>query len=459
MSRVSLVLTAPIGNRLKALAQLDRESGAILLARVIEAADGSIRLLAHRLEEVPEDAYETRTDRELLIASAGYVPALSKAEETNSVAIWLHTHPGSGSIPLMSDHDEIVNDSLNDLFRMRTGSSFYGAMVIAHDEGDISFYGFLDTGEQRFEIERLISVGERMQVAWSYSSSHRDDQHELFDRNVRAFGGAIQRTIGDIRIAIVGVGGTGSAVAEQLVRLGARQLHLIDPDELSLSNVSRVYGSTPEDVGTAKVEVIGNHLTSVAPDANITRTIGTITKEAIARQLADADIIFGCTDDNAGRAILSRLPSYALVPVIDCGVVLSSNANNQLTSIDGRVTVVTPTSPCLVCRGRIDLTRAAAERMSAEEHSSLVEEGYAPALPGVEPAVVAYTTAVAAAAVNELLERLIGFGPDPVPGELLLRLHERDLSTNRGRSKPNHYCIDPDKLGLGITSPFLEMTW
>ena len=42
------------------------------------------------------------------------------------------------------------------------------------------------------------------------------------------------------------VGGTGSAVIEQLVRLGVRRLHLFDPDILTASNLTRVYGSSTE---------------------------------------------------------------------------------------------------------------------------------------------------------------------------------------------------------------------
>ena len=82
------------------------------------------------------------------------------------------------------------------------------------------------------------------------SYRHRPQQVDAeFDRSVRAFGGAIQSAISKLRFAIVGNGGTGSAVAEQLVRLGARDLILFNPDSLETSNLTRVYGSTRVDVG------------------------------------------------------------------------------------------------------------------------------------------------------------------------------------------------------------------
>jgi molybdopterin/thiamine biosynthesis adenylyltransferase len=234
---------------------------------------------------------------------------------------------------------------------------------------------------------------------------------------------------------------------------------LIDPDVLSDSNVTRVYGSTPSDVGRSKVDVLAEHLLCIAPGCGAGHIQGTITDEAVAHKLTSCDIVFGCTDDNAGRLVLSRLSSYYLMPVIDLGVLLSSIAGT-LQGVDGRVTVLFPGGACLVCRGRIDLARAQAEQMPATERESLQAEGYAPELGNIEPAVVPFTSMVASAAVAELLERFIGFGPDSEPGEILIRFHDREVSTNSRAPNPRHYC-DPKagQLGLGDRTPFLGLTW
>src|SRR5262249_55510661 len=111
-------------------------------------------------------------------------------------------------------------------------------------------------------------------------------------------------------------------------------------------------------------------------------------------------------------------------------------------------------------RGRIDVARAAAELLTPEERVRREDEGYAPALGRTEPAVVTFTTMVGATAVSELLERLIGYGPDPRPSEVLLRYHDREISTNVVSPRDGHYCDSSSgKLGIGITTPFLEQTW
>ena len=239
-----------------------------------------------------------------------------------------------------------------------------------------------------------------------------------------------------------------------------RHLHLFDPDTLTASNLTRVYGSFPEDIGKPKVDVSASHVGRIAPDAEVISAQDTITMEGTAKLLLDADVVFGCTDDNAGRLVLSRVASYLLTPVIDCGVLLSSGGGGQIDGIYERVTVLAPRAACLVCRNRIDLQRAAAEMLAPDEHQRLADEGYAPALAGVEPAVVAFTTQVPAAAVSELLERLIRYGPEPAPTEVLLRAHEREVSTNDQDPREGHYCHPGvGKLGIGVTEPFLEQTW
>jgi hypothetical protein len=141
-------------------------------------------------------------------------------------------------------------------------------------------------------------------------------------------------------------------------------------------------------------------------------------------------------------------------------VLLTGGEAGVLEGIDGRVTVLIPEEACLVCRDRIDLARASSELLTPEERIRRVDEGYAPALGRTEPAVVTFTTAIAAIAVSELLERLIGYGPDPRPNEVLFRCHDREISTNIARPRDRHYCHPlSGKIGIGLTQPFLEQTW
>jgi hypothetical protein len=460
MNSTTLVVPEFIAEQVRSVLGLEVETGGVILARLVLAPDGDIRLLATDFRLVPDEAYERRERSELFITSDGYVPALGVAEETGTVPIWFHTHPGEGASPRPSRRDGRVDAELADLFRLRSGSDYYGALIVSHRGAGVTFTGHLESAEEeRINIDRLFIVGPRFGLMWS-DLSDQEPLTSFFDRNIRAFGGEVQRVLNDLHIAVIGCGGTGSAVAEQLVRLGVRRLLLMDPDTLSDSNITRVYGSQTEDIGRPKVDVLADHLRRISPEADIRVCAGMLTSEANARQMVGVDLVFGCTDDNAGRLVLSRFATYMLAPVIDCGVLMTSDLDGRLSGIHGRVTLLYPGAACLVCRHRVDLARASSELLTPEERVRRVDEGYAPALEGVEPAVVAYTTMVAAAAVGELLERLIGYGPDEVPSEILLRIHDREVSTNQQEPRERHYCHPASgKLGRGLTEPFLEQTW
>lgn len=456
----TLVLPQQIAAEIDAAARSSVETAGVFIASVIDADQGNIRVLGRKMEWVPEASYIRRGADHLSIASDGYVHYLAKAEGLMAIAIWVHTHPGIDSVPVSSRQDIDVDLQIADLFRLRTGSEYYGALIVSPRTNGIAFTGYIHPEDNaRIPITRLWEVGDRFRLTHSFDLPTFDIQ-SIFDRNVRAFGGGVQRALGDLCIGIVGCGGTGSAIAEQLVRLGVRSLLLFDGDVLSTSNLTRVYGSSAADVGRAKVDVLAAHLKRVAPDLQCDAVPNMITLASAARHLCDCDIVFGCTDDNAGRLVLSRFSTYMLTPVIDSGVLLTSDESGNLLGIDGRVTTLVPGQACLVCRGRVDLARAGAELMTPAERQRREDEGYAPGLGRTEPAVVSFTTIVAATAVSELLERIIGYGPEPRPSEVLLRCHDREISTNVELPHEGHYCHQRSgKLGIGSTDPFLERTW
>lgn len=459
-AQATLVMTSAVASQLEAVAALDVETAGVMLVSLIKSGDGSIRLLCRKLILVTESAYLHRDGVALSIAPEGYVHILAEAETLGAIPLWVHTHPGMRGHPEPSNADKIVDTKISGLFRIRANTDYYGTLIVSSRSNGLAFSGTLSSSEiGSVAITRMCEFGERFRIYYAINSDV-ENPVDIFDRNVRALGNSIQQALSGLHVAIVGCGGTGSAVAEQLVRLGVRRFTLVDPDELSLSNVTRVYGSTTKDVGTAKVEVLREHLRRIAPDTVCDVTRGAVVSEVISRSLTHCDLIFGCTDDNAGRMVLSRLSTFFMIPVIDCGVLISADSSGRLVGIDGRVTVLSPGAACLLCRGRIDVQRASAELMTADEYLKREKEGYAPSLGRVEPAVVTFTTAVASAAVTELLERLLDYGPTPRPNEVLLRFHEREISTNRVEPRPGHYC-DPTsgKIGAGFTKPFLEQVW
>jgi len=458
MKRATLVLPDWLAAELASVANEPLETAGVLLAGVARTSAG-LRLLAAELHLIPDEGYDVRDGDRLAIPSLSYVRALARAHAIQLTPIFFHTHPGEIGDPHPSIWDDRVDEELIEPFRIRSGSDIYASLVLSPAASWFMFTGRGRDGDDVFTVSRIVIAGDRMALIRDVDSTRPELDDSIFDRNIRAFGSGIQAALSDMRIGVVGCGGTGSAVAEELARLGVGSMLLVDPDVMADSNVTRVYGSTPADVGRPKTEVLAAHLASITPAGNFRVLTGSVLEERVARALTTCDVVFGCTDDNAGRLVLTRLAAHYLVPFIDCGVLISSTAST-IDAVHGRVTVQTPGAACLVCRNRIDLARAAGEQLPEEERAERRREGYLPELQSPAPAVVTFTTAVAAQAVNELLDRFIGFGSTPVPTEILLRFHEREIGRNRLDPKPQHLC-DPSAgyLAIGDRDPFLGQLW
>jgi molybdopterin/thiamine biosynthesis adenylyltransferase len=452
--RLPRYLAAALGD----LANNDIESAGVLQCAVATGPEGEIYLIGTAWNPVPDDVYQHRDGTSLAVPSDGWVPALGDAARDHRVAVWVHSHPGADADVKESDHDYLVDEQLRDIFARRTRTGYYAALVVGNSSTHpFRFTGHLD-GPRGGDIDRVTILDDGLELLMS-DTSPNPEIGEIHSRHVLAFGTEITSALSELRVLVIGAGGTGSATSEQLVRLGARHLTLIDDDSLSLSNTTRVYGSVPADVDRLKVEVLADYLRRIAPDADIRTVVGRITDEAIARHLVAADVIFGCTDDNAGRIRLSRSAYFNAAMTIDMAVRIDSTGG-RILGIYGRVTVLHPGSPCLLCRDWIDQPRAAAEVRAAEEQAKRVREHYAPELGEIEPAVIAYTTSVAATAVGELLERLAGFGVGSRPSELMLHFHRRQLRASEAVVRVGCYCdtSDPERL-VGDVHPFLDIVW
>ena len=199
----TLVLPGRIEQEIRDSLQNPLEVAGVLLARRVEMG-GDVRLLARSLHWVCAEAYIEQAATHMLIRSEGYVPALGYAEVDGAVPIWFHTHPGSKGVPLPSPWDRKVDEDIADLFRLRSGSEFYGTLIASPRGKDFAFTGTLQSQSGKVTaIDRVWAVGERWGLTRALTSESLTPL-EIFDRNVRAFGPAIQTIVGDIRIAIVG---------------------------------------------------------------------------------------------------------------------------------------------------------------------------------------------------------------------------------------------------------------
>ena len=191
---------------------------------------------------------------------------------------------------------------------------------------------------------------------------------------------------------------TGSAVAEQLVREGIKNFIVADHDKFDPSNLTRIYGSYRDTKQDYKVNVIRKHLKKIQNDIHIKTISGNILSQKTLKHFKNCDIIFSCTDRHAPRSVLNELAYQYFIPVIDIGVGIDSK-HDKIVGGTVRVSLSSPSIPCLYCIGIIKSEQILVESLSAKELEKRQKEGYIQGMTDDAPSVITFTTMAAAYAM------------------------------------------------------------
>lgn len=372
-----------------------------------------LRLLVREWWPAPRDAYRERLSYHLEITPQFLNEVVDHAGSTGLSPVVVHSHPGASHAEYSPSDDfgeSRLLPVLAQLLPRLTPASVLFALTEIRGRR-LSGSAFVPMASVR-----VVGQGSEWYPTGAITPQHgKSSELSRFDRQVRAIGKAGQRLLTSLRVGIVGVGGTGSAVGEQAVRLGIKDLRLIDPDTLDETNLSRVWGSYPADVGRPKVEILADHLGAISPGAVIVPLRDTVTRQGVLNDLRDRDLIFACTDNHWSRAVLNRFAHQYLIPVVDMGVRLDARTG-RVTAAGAQVSLVGDGLTCLRCSGLVDPERVRAESMPAQERQSLASEGYIQGVDDPEPSIISLNTSVAGMAVTtgvSIFTNLLG-GPPPI---------------------------------------------
>ncbi len=106
-------------------------------------------------------------------------------------------------------------------------------------------------------------------------------------------------------VAVCGLGGLGSHIANSLARAGVGRLILIDHDRVEASNLHRQQYKASQ-VGMYKTEALCENLLEIAPYLRLTSYSCRIGPENFSRLLADADVICEAFDGAEEKAMLTE---------------------------------------------------------------------------------------------------------------------------------------------------------
>ena len=142
------------------------------------------------------------------------------------------------------------------------------------------------------------------------------------------------------RVAIVGLGATGSVQAAWLARAGVGHLTLIDRDLVELSNLQRQLLYTEADLGRLKAEAAAHHLGEANPEPDCVPVVADLTSGNARELLSGFDLICDGTDNFEARFLINDVAILTGTPWIYAGAIGGEGVVWPLNP---------PRTPCLRC--------------------------------------------------------------------------------------------------------------
>ncbi len=451
--------------RERLLSDLSREQFAMLFART-EISDGI------RVANVLEARYFTGIDLEGQTIASLHLRKERVFDLLREVAgrtdadtiIDVHTHPFSERNAWFSSTDDEDERRFTSYLENEFLGLCYGSIVFSRKQYEARFWMPTPNSSPAPFKARIMTASPTEMILDDASIAERNAESSdrdadvlagaeaQFNRSVLALGlDAMRRITSGQVVTIVGAGGLGAIIAENLVHGGFHTIRLIDPDTLSVSNLNRIVGATWKDAaeGRLKVDCLREHLQAINPRANIFAHPVDISDSANEKFFAASDWVIVATDNHASRFhVQHRCLKYS-TPFISAGVNISVG-NGRITDMSGEVITVRPgDNLCLSCLGRLDPARIAQEsHFDPEVREQLVARGYVTGLDVKEPAVKTLNAIIGAMATDVLVNQYTEQQPhEPVwvyennAGKCIYADHESVAM--RSRNCTCHRCDAP----------------
>jgi tRNA threonylcarbamoyladenosine dehydratase len=139
---------------------------------------------------------------------------------------------------------------------------------------------------------------------------------DQFSRTRLLFGEEALAKFAVTRVAVMGLGGVGSYVAEALARSGIIKMLLVDFDTISLSNINRQLPALHSTIGRKKTEVLRERLLDINPQMIVDVISEFCNEDSRSEMLKDVDFVVDAIDTLAPKVGLMEDCYRLKLPVI-----------------------------------------------------------------------------------------------------------------------------------------------
>ena len=125
-----------------------------------------------------------------------------------------------------------------------------------------------------------------------------------------------QQKLAEAKVLIIGIGGLGCPVLQNLVAAGVGKIGIVDGDIVEESNLHRQYLFTLSDCGQQKVEVAAEVVSKQNPDVTVVQYSDYFNKKNCLDIVSDYHIIVDCTDNIATRYLINDVAVAKGIPMV-----------------------------------------------------------------------------------------------------------------------------------------------
>lgn len=169
---------------------------------------------------------------------------------------------------------------------------------------------------------------------------------ERFEREAMLIGEDNVEKLRRSHVALFGVGGVGSYVAEALARCGVGAITLVDNDCVSVTNINRQLCALTSTVGKNKVDVVAERLLDINPDIKTERRCEFVLPENIDEyDFSRFDYVVDAIDTVSAKLAIAVKATAENVPLISC-----MGTGNKLDPTKFCVTDISKTTTCPLAR-------------------------------------------------------------------------------------------------------------
>lgn len=433
------------------------EHGAVLLCGTAPGA-GHGRLLVHEVHLAKDGVDYTYENGHYRLGASFITRKALRARDRHLTYIAVHPHGGYDSVGFSGVDLRSQHNSTKPLLAA-TGSDGVGWIVTAPSAAA----GIIRTRTGEEPIDEVVVLDHNRRIVQTPSPvAVHGTPPPRFARQALIYGDAGQKLFAASNIGIIGLGGGGALLNDQLSSLGVGCLVHVDPESIDITNLPRLVGATRWDaleplarwlpdatrdrLARSKVAVARRVARRNNPAVEVTTVRRSVEHADAIEALIGCDYLFLAADTACARLVANAISTQYLIPMTQIGAKVRVDDDGNVRDVYSVARVIGRSTGCMWCNGLIDATRLAEEAVSATQRAN---QQYVAEI--ANPSVKSLNAIGAAWAVEDFRNWYTGLGS---AGQLYAVAHPQVPRLRA--SVPRHDTDCPfcgDALGRGTSAP------